>query len=189
MNMWELPISLEIGGVGYSIRTDYRVILDILHYFTDPNYDELERQLILIRIIYTDWEKIPGELYGEAVQKAVEFIDMGLTADNSPSVMDWEQDAQIIIPAVNKVIGKEVRSEPYMHWWTFLSAYMSIGESLFSEVINIRLKKAKGKKLEKYEKDFYNENKQLIDMKTKYSDEEIAEQERLKALLKGDTDG
>ena len=45
---------------------------------------------------------------------------------------------------------------------------------LFSNIIHIRQKKQKGKKLEKWEQDFYNENKSLIDFKQKdqRSDEE-----------------
>ena len=68
--------------------------------------------------------------------------------------MDWEQDAALLFPAVNKAAGFEVRTCPYMHWWTFMSYYMEIGESLFASVINIRLKKSKGKKLEKEAQEF-----------------------------------
>lgn len=42
--------------------------------------------------------------------------------------MDWEQDSPIIAPAVNKNIGKDIRSLEYMHWWTFLGAYMEIAD-------------------------------------------------------------
>ena len=51
---------------------------------------------------------------------------------------------------------------------------MEIGESLFSNIVHIRQKKAKGKKLEKWELDFYKENQSLIDFKQKdqRSDEE-----------------
>lgn len=53
----------------------------------------------------------------------------------------------------------------YMHWWTFLGAYMEIADGLFSQVLYIRQKKAKGKKLEKWEMEFYKNNKKLIDLK------------------------
>ena len=51
---------------------------------------------------------------------------------------------------------------------------MGIGESLFSNIIRIRYKKSKGKKLDKQEQEFYKENKHLIDFeqKTKRSEEE-----------------
>ena len=57
------------------------------------------------------------------------------------ALMDWEQDAPIIIPSVNRVLGKEIRALPYLHWWTFMGAYMEIGESLFSQVVSLRKKR------------------------------------------------
>lgn len=62
-----------------------------------------------------------------------------------------------------------------MHWWTFLGYFSEVGDGLFSQVINIRQKRAKGKKLEKWELDFYNEHKELVDIKEKLTPEEQAE--------------
>lgn len=187
MSVWELPTSIEISGVGYSIRSDFRAVIDILLAFADPEYEEDEKALICLEILYEDFDRIPRECYQEAVDKAVEFIDAGAERDGrkKPSVMDWAQDAPIIIPAINRIAGTEIRAMKYLHWWTFMGYYMEIGEGLFMSVLNIRQKKAKGKKLESYEKEFYRENKSLIDIKIKYTDEEKEEQERLKKLLGG----
>ena len=185
ISMWEMPVSLEVGGTGYSIRTDYRAVLDILSYFNDPDYEDDEKILICLDILYEDFDSIPPELWDEAYEKAKSFIDMGMEADKGkPTLMDWEQDAQIIIPAINHVIGREVRAEKYMHWWTFLSAYMEIGESLFSNVLNIRQKRARGKKLEKYEQEFYKENRSLINLKKKETEEDRKNKEALKELFR-----
>ena len=54
---------------------------------------------------------------------------------------------------------------------------------MFTTVINIRNKLNKGKKLDKVEKEFYKENRTLIDLKTKYSAEQQAEIDRLNKLL------
>ena len=72
-----------------------------------------------------------------------------------------------------------------MHWWTFLGYFSEIGEGLFSQVINIRTKKSKGKKLEKWEREFYNEHKEMIDLKRVISAEEQAEIDRLNAIMGG----
>ena len=188
MNVWELPTSLVVGGVGYSIRTDFRAILDILQVMASAEYEEDEKKLIFFTIFFEDFAQIPKEHYEEAGKKAVEFIDMGMTNDSTkkPHTMDWQKDAPIIIPAVNKVMGGEIRSMPYLHWWTFLGAYMEIGESLFSSVLNIRQKRAKGKKLEKYEQEFYKDNKNLIDLtvKEKRSEEEMDALRKLFGLSK-----
>lgn len=189
MKPWKLPTSLEIGGVGYPIRSDYRDILKILDVLGDPGYEEDEKSMIFLIIFFPTYKEIPRDKYQEAMNKAVEFIDMGMKGDGDkkrPATMHWGKDATIIIPAVNRVLGTEVRSLEYMHWWTFLGAYLEIGESLFSSVLGIRQKKAKGKKLEKYEQEFYRENKQLVDLEpeVKRSEEEIAELHRLFGMTK-----
>ena len=196
VNYWDMPTALNVNGHDYEIRTDYRDILTILTALSDPDLvepdsDDRERTqvqcLVMLQILYKDFDKIPISDYEEAAQKASEFIDMGLNDDAGKSqirTMDWQQDAPLIIPAINRVQGREIRALSYMHWWTFLSSYLEIGECLFSEVVQIRLKKAKGKKLEKWEKDFLNENKKIVVLKAKLSETEEAEKRRLEELLK-----
>lgn len=187
MSAWELPTSLSISGVDWQIRTDFRTILDILQYFSNPNYESDEQWEICLRILYRDFEQMPAEQYQEAANKAIEFIDMGIADDGikKPHTMDWEQDAPMIIPAVNRVMGVEVRALEYMHWWTFMGAYMEIGESVFSNIVSIRSKMARGKRLEKYEKEFYRENKALVDIKKRYTEAELKEKEALMKMLDG----
>lgn len=97
--------------------------------------------------------------------------------------MDWEQDAQVIVADVNKVAGIEIRALPFLHWWTLVSYFNAIGEGQLSTLVSIQEKLRKGKKLEKWEQEFYRKNKDKVDLKKRYSAEEIAEQERLKKLL------
>lgn len=180
---WEFPTSLNIGGVDYEIRTDYRAVLDLMAALNDPELTDSDPQItsymqsqVILQIMFPKCDDIPAEHIQEALNKVSEFIDMGISEDSKkPKTMDWEQDAPIIIPAINKVLNMEIRAQKYIHWWTFLGAYMEIGESLFSNILHIRQKKAKGKKLEKWEQEFYKENKSLIDFndkKYKRSDEE-----------------
>lgn len=84
MNVWELPTSLEIGGVGFAIRSDFRAVLDVLKAFNDPDLEDDEKAIVCLKILYEDFDKIPQEKYEEAFQKAVEFIDAGSTSDDSP---------------------------------------------------------------------------------------------------------
>jgi hypothetical protein len=91
---------------------------------------------------------------------------------SNTKILDWKQDEQMIFGSINKVAGKEVRSEKFMHWWTFLGYFSEIDEGLLSTVINIRKKKAKGKKLEKYEQEFVRENQELINIKKELTEEE-----------------
>ena len=186
MDVWELPKKLNINGNDYRIRTDYRAILDIIVAMSDPDLEVDERWLVCLQIFYIDFDKMPQSDYKEACLKAKEFIDMGLGGDEKkvqPRTMDWGQDSQLIIPAINRVLGKEVRAEEYMHWWTFLSAYMEIGECTFSHIVNIRMKKAKGKKLEKWEQEFIRENPDLVKLKRKLSAEELEERKLIEELF------
>ena len=170
---WEFPTSLNIGGVDYEIRTDYRAVLDLLAALSDPDLKDENEQItsyiqtrVMLEIMFPDCDSIPVEYLQEAWDKVQAFVDMGISDDSKkPKTMDWEQDAPILIPAINRVLNREIRAEKYIHWWTFLGAYMEIGESLFSNVVHIRQKKAKKQKLEKWEQDFYKENKALIDFK------------------------
>lgn len=182
MDAYELPKTVEVAGVEYCIRSDFREILDILIALSDPDASSWEKQDIMFRIFYPDYETIPASSFEEACEKAVEFIDYTVPDNHKkPRTMDWKQDGAIIIPAVNKVAGKEVRALEYLHWWTFLGYFMEIEEGTFSQVLSIRQKKARGKKLEKWEKEFERENAKLVKLESK----ESAEERRIKdSILK-----
>ena len=87
-------------------------------------------------------------------------------------VIDWDKDALMIISAVNKVAGKEIRAEKYLHWWTFLSYYMAIGECTLATVVNIRRKLMKNEKLEKYEQKFVKDSPELFNRRDNYTKDE-----------------
>lgn len=165
MSAYELPTSLNVRGVDYAIRSDFRAILDVLIALNDKDLDDNDKAIVLLQIVFVEWQKIPKDCMQEAINKAVKFIDCNCKSDGKtrPKMVDWEQDSNLIIPAINKVAHTEIRAVEYLHWWTFFSYYMEIGEGLFSNVISIRQKKAKGKKLEKWEQEFYRENKAIID--------------------------
>ena len=50
---------------------------------------------------------------------------------------------------------------------------MEIGECSFSNIVSIRSKKQKGKKLDKWEEEFYREHKKEIDLPRKLTKEEM----------------
>lgn len=185
MTGYDLPTSVCGGGTEYPIRTDFRAVLDVLCAMNDPELGEREKSIVLVQIMFPDWQNIPFEHLQECCKKACEFIDCGNRDDGKPhpKMIDWEQDAPIIVPAVNSVAHAEVRSVPYLHWWTFWGYFMEVGESLLSSVLNIRDKKAKHKKLEKWEQEFYRENKEIIDFKRKETAEEKAARESIEKWL------
>lgn len=165
MISYYLPESLKVGGVEYEIREDYRCALDILSALGDESMTDEQKTQSVIEILY--WPIIPPEEHlQEAFEKAVWFLDCGIEHDDTskPRTMDWEQDAAIIFPAVNKVAGFDTRKPVLTHWWTFYGWFMEIDDGLFSQVLAIRQKKAKGKKLDKWELEFLRENEKLCSL-------------------------
>lgn len=185
MNAYYLPESLMIGGASYTLRTDFRAVLDVLIACNDPELDDEAKSIVMLEILLPEWTTILPEHLQEALQKLVNFIDCGQKDDGKPHprVVDWEQDAEIIVAAVNGVAHTEIRAAVKLHWWTFMAYFMEIRESLLSNVIAVRQKKAKGKKLEKWEQEFYNENRAIIDLKEKETEEIRAEKENILKYL------
>lgn len=182
----ELPKQLEVAGVYRNIRTNYKDIINILIMFEDPDLSKEQKVWDCLDILYYDLDSIPQKDYDAAFQAALKFIDHGIEQEKekSPHLMDWEKDEPILIPAINKVAGFDIRSVKYIHWWTFLGYYMEIGESIFAQVVNVRNKKAKKKKLNDVEKDFYKHNQALIKLPVKRTKEEQEKYDKLNALTK-----
>lgn len=169
---WELPTSVVVSGVEYEIRSDYRAILDICTAVEDPELGSEEKSTAALVIFYPEIESLPPEHWQEAIEKCFWFINGGCeqTSQKSPRLVDWSQDFPYICGPVNRVIGHEVRSVEYMHWWTFLAAYMEIGDCTFAQIVRIRDKLARGKPLDKQDRAWYRQNRSLVDFKRKYTE-------------------
>ena len=148
MTAWELPQSAIFGGITYRLHTDYRDILEIFSYFDDPDLPEHLKWRIALALFYR--EEIPKAYLQEAMVFLADFLRGGRQEDEKPApkLLDWEQDGSVIVAEVNNIAGQEIRSLPYVHWWTFLSWFHSIGEGQLSLLVGIREKLRKGKKLE-----------------------------------------
>ena len=171
-----LPYALEVNGKEYSIRWDCWSVLDVFEAMNDPELDDRDRAIAVLVILYRDYEAIPPAAYKEAVDKALWFINGGQTEERaprrSPKLVDWEQDLPYIVAPINRIIGHEIRDDRALHWWTFLSAYYEIGDCLFAQIVRIRNKQARGKKLDKAEREWYRDNRRLVDIKTRYTDKD-----------------
>lgn len=177
--MYELPITVTVNDTIYAIRNngDYRMVLDCFQVLNDIELSENERILACLIIFYEDFNDIESvlSLDGEAIKSLLDnaflFFNCGkehAQGETNYKTIDWETDSQLISSAVNKVAGKEIRAETYLHWWTFMGYFNAVGESALSTVVGIRSKIAKGKKLEKYEAEFRRNNPQYFtwDMRT-----------------------
>ena len=179
---FELPTKLDICGEEYEIRSDYRVILEICTALNDPDLTQSDKALVLLDLFYVGFEEMPVDYYQEAINKCFWFINCGddETTQKAPKLVDWEQDFKYIVAPINRVCGNDIRSIPYdaesnvggFHWWTFISCYYEIGDCLFAQIVRIRNARARGKTLDKSDREWLRQNRHLVDFKNKYSGEE-----------------
>lgn len=180
--IWDLPIDVEINGKRFAIcnKCDYRVVLSVIRTLEADDISDQEKIAIALMNFYEDLSECTD---GDAAyQEMLKIINLGEEPDNNqankPRLMNWEHDFAQIAPPINRVLGYSVRDpEKWTHWYDFVGAYMEIGECMFSTIISIRSKKAKGKKLEKHEQEFYAEHRKLVDLPIKLTAEELAELE------------
>lgn len=169
--MYSLPTSITIEGQSFAIRDngDFRMVLDCFHVMNDLELNEQEQVLVMLMIFYDgidtleDLETIPN--LQKAQEEMFKFFNCGKIDDyqiHKPKLIDWEDDSELICSAINNVAKKEIRAESYLHWWTFIGYYMSVGESALSTVVGIRSKIVRGGKLEKHEREFKRDNPQYF---------------------------
>ena len=184
--MYELPTTVPVAGTVYNIRNkaDYRVILDVIATCEDAELTNEEQIIIALIIFYDVLDSVESvfetfntsELLEEALQAMMNFIgcyddDIGYRTQHK--VIDWVQDEQLIVSAINKVARTEIRALEYLHWWTFISYYMAIGECTLSTIVGIRDKIARGKKLDDFEREFKRENPQYFRWKSEQSESDM----------------
>lgn len=188
-----LPEELTVGGEDYSIRTDYRNVLQVFEAFQDPELTREEKWIVAIYLLFEDFSCDDDVLeaaqdgfdLGEAMEQISWFISAGQPEKQvlEQPTYNWTQDEQMIFSAVNKVAGRETRELEYLHWWTFLGYFNEVGEGTFSFIVGIRNKLNKGKKLEKHEKEFLAHNKELVRLERPKTKEEQEQEDAYKSLL------
>ena len=175
--MYDLPITITLDDKDYAItnKGDFRMVLDCFSALEDVELSEDYRILASLLIFYEDFDELEDIPQDEdtlegLVKEMMLFFNCGREDNDdvpSPKLIDWEKDSQIIMSAINNVAGREIRLEKYIHWWTFVGYYMSVGESVLSTVVSIRNKILKGNKLEKWEQKFKDENRHYFNWNSK----------------------
>lgn len=177
MSSWDLPITVEIDGTEHKIRNkcDYRVVLDVISVLNDNELDEESKIKCSLYIFYEDLSNITN--FRVAVDEMMKIINLGEEVQDDepqkPKIMDWEHDYANVTPPISRVLGYSVRNkENYTHWYDFIGAYMEIGDCYFAQIVSIRSKMQKGKKLDEQDRQFYKEHKKEIDLPVALSQEE-----------------
>ena len=140
-------------------------MIDCFKALEDPELSKIERIVTCLIIFYDgidsleDLDKFPD--IETAYMEMVRFFNCGqeqVGAKANYKLLDWDKDSALICSAINNVAQKEIRSEPYIHWWTFMGWYLAIGDCSLATIVSIRHKRATGQKLEKHETKFVQEN-------------------------------
>jgi len=161
------------------------VILEIIEMLNDADLTDSDKAECILTMFYVN--EYPDNIK-IAIEKCFDFMDLGQKPKKSPRLMDWEHDFNYIIAPVNRVLGYEARTVPYdygsntggLHWWSFMAAYMEIGsDCVLSQMVSIRDKLARGKRLEKYERDWLKRNGEIVNLPQRYNHEQ---QELMKQL-------
>ena len=88
---WGLPVCVEVGGEMYAVRSDFRVVLDILAAASDPALDGQEKAFVALSAFYPGFEDMPQELYEDALRACFRFVNGGAgeCQRNAPRLVDW----------------------------------------------------------------------------------------------------
>lgn len=186
--MYELPTRIAINDQEYKITNngDYRMVIDCFFALNDVQLNQEYRIYTCLIIFYEDINSIEdiatkfGDDLQTAIEKMFDFFSCGNSGHKTHyKLLDWEQDEQLICGAVNNVAKTEIRALEYLHWYTFMGYYCSIGESTFSTIVSIRDKLMRGKKLEKYEREFKDNNPEYFIWNNKTTEQLELEKELL----------
>lgn len=189
--MFDLPTSIELSGKQFRIseKGDYRMVLDCFSALGDAELLQEAQIAACLVIFYEDVKDIDHiNIFPdikEAIEKMFDFFNCGqqqVGANVPYKIIDWEKDEQLIATAINIVAKKETRAEPYIHWWTWMSYYLGIGENCgpLANILSIRHKIVTGKSLEKWEKEFQRNNPQYFNWNRKTVEQEQFENEIMK---------
>lgn len=188
MDILKLPSSLYVQGQEYAINADWRPCVNIMRMFERTDLTDTEKILCMVGIFYKD--EIPDSLIPEAAEQAVWFLNLGESDGGKKSthslrrLFSWEQDLKFIISAVDKSAGFSIRSKEFYHFWEFMSAFFETGECVFNTIVHQRKLKKTGKQ-SKADKEWWEENRDIAELKVELTSDEQEILDAFNALLKG----
>ena len=119
---YTLPKSVNIDDTQYKIRNDcdFRVVLDVICALNDIELSDNEKIYCALKIFYGD---IPQDKdLQQAVVEMMKIINNGEEEKPSnepqkPPIMNWEHDFKYLVAPINRVLGFDIRTVDYLHWW------------------------------------------------------------------------
>lgn len=134
------PETVIVDGKEVRVRTSYRCILEILSFFKDELFTEVEKLSISLVIFYID---LP-ENKEMAMKEMMRFIrcytdEKQNNEENREDPFDFEIDSSSIYSAFFQIYGIDL-SEIDLHWFQFLSMFENLNDGTpnLVNIMNIR---------------------------------------------------
>lgn len=93
MSAWDLPVTVDVAGQTFAIRSDFRAVLDALAAMADTELTQQEQFSTCLQILYPDWEQLPDAQ--AAFTAAMVFVNCGEPLPEhqlpKPRLVDWEK--------------------------------------------------------------------------------------------------
>ena len=146
----QFPDAIEIDGEIFTVNTDFRVGLQIMADFENPEFDQDERAYLMLNRIYVDLpEDKDLQFYQKAMEKAVKFLNAGdesaQDTEGKPRLYSFNKDARLIYSAFSQTHAVDLQTAD-MHWWRFLALFMDLGaDTAFNSMVNLRKRYHDGK--------------------------------------------
>jgi hypothetical protein len=146
----QFPDAIEIDGEVYAVNTDFRIGLQIMADFENPEFDQDEKAYLMLNRLYCDLPEDRGvEFRQEALAKATKFLnagnEIGQETEGKPRLYSFDKDAQLIYSAFSQTHGVDLQTAD-MHWWRFIALFMDLGaDTAFNSMVNLRKRYHEGK--------------------------------------------
>ena len=139
------PTSLEIDGVDYEIKTDYRYSLYTILAFEDKELTNYEKLNIMLENLFVE---IPDNVEA-MLEKTQWFLNGGKESSSDDSenrLYSFSKDASLIFAAFKQTHNIDLEQETNLHWWKFLSYFMDLGQNtVFCQLVALRDKYYSGR--------------------------------------------
>ncbi len=180
----KFPTKIKIENNIYDINYDVKNCIRIIEAYEDEDLTIQEKHLIMIKRLY---KKIPSNIE-QAIIKGIKFLNCGeeeRSFKELPRLYSFNKDAKYIYSAMNQTHKVDLSLEN-IHWWKFCYYFLDLGkDTTFSNILNLRQKKNKGK-LTKDEKNLFMESREILDLN--YQKEDSEEVSKFMEIFNGGDD-
>lgn len=183
------PVSVDVGGISYSINTSFKKSIAFEMLMLDPEIPEHSKTLTALYLYYP---QIPNDL-DEAVQKMLWFYRCGDDSESQHKrnraggkadlIYSFEHDDLYIYAAFLEQYGIDL-CETDLHWWKFRAMFQGLND-------HTEIKKIMGyraieitKDMTKNQKEFYRKMKKLYRIPLAKDEQEKIDRIE-EALMKG----